>query len=378
MSEMPEYVPVMTIELVIFSLVSSGLILLISNSLFTPVIFALSLLSIFILTVLFCAALVVSLQSVVIPDVMPGILRQALESKLRVGQLNFSVRGYDLSECCRAAYHWFLSWVAMYILHVCVIWINAEDNDSATYWRGLFSPDLSADSDTELSVGVLQFNAVVGIAVMIIILVIALMVDNYLITRLFQFYQDNSYTSTPQRAIVYFCVVSSQLLQYTLYLRPVELLPENRRAELLYALIPWGIDVLLNGIVASVLTKRILNQQEYTRNWNDAFVLILSKNGGPVTLLVITISQSSTTWIPWFAFANDIFWVINIILTALLVLTRAYETVESMRMTAQKTFIDRKPVTKSNMSRYNTIGVTQPRFYFRRGPDVTGVRSKRE
>ena len=77
---MPEYVPVMTIELVIFSLVSTGLILIISNSVFTPVIFALSLLSIFILTVLFCAALAVSLQSVVIPDIIPGILRQALKN----------------------------------------------------------------------------------------------------------------------------------------------------------------------------------------------------------------------------------------------------------------------------------------------------------
>ena len=294
---MPEYVPVMTIELVIFSLVSTGLILIISNSVFTPVIFALSLLSIFILTVLFCAALAVSLQSVVIPDIIPGILRQALENKLRVGQLNFSVRGYDLSECCRAAYHWFLSWVAMYILHVCVIWINTEDSDSTVYWTSLFSPDLSADSDTELSVGVLQFNAVVGIAVMVIILVIALMVDHYLVTHLNKFYQANSYTSTPQRAIVYFCVVISQLLQYTLYLRPLELLPENRRVELLYVFIPWGVDVLLNGIVASVLTKRILNQAEHTRSWSDSFVIIISKNGGPVTLLVITrcltISQRS-------------------------------------------------------------------------------------
>lgn len=375
---MPEYVPVMAIELVIFSLVSTGLILIISNNVFTPVIFALSLLSIFILTVVFCAALAVSLQSVVIPDIMPGILRRALENKLRVGPLNFSVRGYDLSECCRAAFHWFLSWVAMYILHVCVIWINAEDSDSATYWRGLFSPDLSADSDTELSIGVLQFNAVVGISVMVIILVIALMVDHYLVTNLYEFYQANSYTSTPQRSIVYFCVVISQLLQYTLYLRPLELLSENRRVELLYVFIPWGVDVLLNGIVASVLTKRILNQEVYTRSWSDSLVFIISKNGGPVTLLVITILQSPIAAIPWFTFVNDIFWVTNIILTSLLVLTRVYETRKSMRMTTQKTFIERKPSTNSKMSRYNTIGVAQPRFNFRRRPDTTSVRNKRD
>ena len=176
-------------------------------------------------------------------------------------------------------------------------------------------------------------------------------------THLYEFYQANSYTSTPQRAIVYFCVVISQLLQYTLYLRPLELLPENRRVELLYVFIPWGVDVLLNGIVASVLTKRILNQRMFTRSWSDTFVFIISKNGGPVTLLVITILQSPNAAIPWFTFVNDIFWVTNIILTSLLVLTRVYETLKSMRMTTQKTFIERKPTTDSKMSRYNTICV---------------------
>ena len=136
--------------------------------------------------------------------------------------------------------------------------------------------------------------------------------------------------------------------------------------------------MLLNGIVASVLTKRILNQAVYTRSWSDSFVLIISKNGGPVTLLVITILQSPTAAIPWFTFVNDIFLVTNVILTSVLVLTRVYETFKSMRMTTQKPFIERKPTTESKMSRYNTIGVAQPRFYFRRRSDTTGIRNKRD
>lgn len=379
MKNYPEYVPVMTVELIIFSLTAAGLMLIISSGIFTPVLFALSLLSVILLTLLFCCALLVELRQVVIPDIVPKFVREFLTRALKVDNLNFSVRGYDVYEACRAAYHWLLSWIIMYTLHVILFWTIEDENVSSTYWYGLFSPDLAAanDASTKPSLGVLKLNVVISISLLVVILVIALFVDHYVVMSLSSFYFEENYTGTPQRAIVYMCVVISQLIQYTLALEPTKLLTEEYHVWLSYAFLPWAIDVVLNSILGNLYAKRIMGKRG--SSWQQKLGMLVTKNGGPITLLVLLcLKQTDSTSIPWFVHVEDMFWVTNITLIGLLTIVRMSESYQVLKMPPdQKTFIASQKMSTAakRPSPYNTFGVAQPRLFFKKR---TPLNSKRD
>lgn len=357
----PEYVVVMLLEMMIFSVLAVGLQTIATQSPWNPIIFALGMLVILVTVVSFAAALLTHDRGVVLHDPKWSWLTKiaSVLTKIDTDHLSLDLLDMHVKEIARAAFHFQVAFSVVYVLHVAVVWAVTEEvvDADSDFWLLLFRSNWGDDIAT--SRNVLKLQVIVSLSLVLLLLVIAFIIwASYLSPLLMKERTKNGSESFVPSTFWYLAVGISQVIQYTIWLYSFGKVENN--AYLLVAFIPWVSDFVFNEIVAGGLLNLINKHRGVNHSRVRVFVFVIARVCTPTAMLVFVALRS-------FLFVHEAFWYVNVLLVSFLV---AYRVIESLREVNDATVEpqERKapaPLTPS----LTRMGVQQPAYFFKkRGP----------
>ena len=347
----PEYAVVMTLEAVIFLVLTLGVHVLSAADILVPIWLVLPLLSAGVAT----AAVALGLYA------QTWATRTWLQEpawnwwytlKMAVfdDNVNLSVSADSLRKVASAAYTLYTgAWWAV-VLNVLVIWVNDEGHVDGL-WHMLFRRDLSV----AMQVSTMKLNVMVGLLLLGIVALVLLPVAGFLhkgIGRkedaVEQILEDR------QNGQVYTIVCVSTLVQYTIYLNPLQKMMGSEHKYLWFALLPLGCDVVTHGILGRRLT---LNTVTKRFEYGTSLALIAVSCAVPGAALSLLFFEQHL-------FELEPFWWLNFVLLTLLLVTRGVDCHVAITYARAKERDDGSKQPEAAESRLAS-GVRQPKFFFK-------------
>lgn len=378
---LPEFVPVMYIELIIFFFVALGLQQLAAGTFLTPLIWSLGLAVVLLVVVLMAASFAAEGRGTVLRDPDWEWLTRVAAFLTNFQTPDLSVTEEHVRDVTKAAYDLQLAFTFVYYLHVAVIWAEIDENvePDSDFWRFLFHYDLTTN---RRALHVVKLNVLVSVAMLAVLMVISFVLWVGYLGK-----QMRSITEYRPSGFWFLAVGVAQIIQYTLYLYSFGSMGTdendhsylknrkwNETAFLFLAFIPWVADLVFNAIIAeNVLhgstvikvedrTGGLFRKKEGQKSPSKltALWIGLLRVMSPVALLVLCTLRL-------FVYVHEVFWYINIVLLGLLILSRVVETYYECNGSYVQSVPKPEEPRQGLFSRSRSVvGVQQPRYFFKR------------
>tara|TARA_B100001758_G_scaffold247962_1_gene269291 strand:- start:22288 stop:23406 length:1119 start_codon:yes stop_codon:yes gene_type:complete len=371
--EIPEFVPVMIIEIWIFLIFAVGLHLLTSPTFATPVVSGLALCVLIAVAVVYTIVFLLYKRGVLIEDPKNESLTRAAQLITRTERVDLTLKEIDVLRIAKAVFHFQLAYYIVYLSHVIVIALSTPEDvePDDDYWLLLFRSSWEGDNPSRYMI---ILNCVVSLAILTLFIILSYIVYTSFIRPRIQQDEVNKLRVPHSRRLVEFnpaafwfgAVSISQILQYTIWLYSNQI---DETRYVIYAFIPWVSDLVWNGIVAESWLYamqqhgrnlgRGLNSQPFINNMK----LYIARSSTPVFMLLFTLTKA-------LPFVHESFWYVNIFFISGLIISRCIETMRELSELDGQTNPS-TPYLPPPLKTY--VGVQQPRVFFKR----RGV-SKRE
>lgn len=360
-----EFVPVMVVEMAIFSLAAVGIQLAVSGSFAVPVVIALGLCVLITVTVAYVLGLLVHGRDVLVPDPGIDVLSGAAQFLTRNDKVDLTLRTSHVMLVASALFELQVAYLLVLLSHVVAVALaTGEDVDAeADYWLLLFRFSWESESPSRYMI---ILNVVVHLAILLLLLVVSYIVYVSFVKPGLAEYAVGSSPIQPAEytpsVFWLYAVAISQILQYTIWLYSQNL--ENVHLSLTWAFVPWVLDFVCNQIGAQGFLDYF-----YDRDGNrvnavssvDYLCLYSSRLLTPVLMLWWTCFRS-------FVFVHENFWALNIVFIVSLAITRYLESANDIRVyQSQGLGISEVARTQPRPAIYKTmLGVQQPRLFFKK------------
>lgn len=349
----PEYAVVMTLEAYIFEILALGVHLLSAVDVLVPI---------WLVLPLGCAAVAIVLVSAAVYaltwQVQTWIQEPSWEWVLRLKlmvfdqNLDLSLTGEAITAGAHTAYIVFVAvWWAV-LLHVLAIWIGDEGHVDGL-WHALFRRDLAVST---MQVSTMKLNVMVALTLLGVVALMLLPVSTFLQKHI-QKKEDEveQILESRQNSLIYVMVCVSLLIQYTIFLSPLQKMMTFEEKYLLFALLPLFADAILHGVLGRRLTLTVLCE---SFGYVNAGVLIVLSCAGPATALTFAFLEQNM-------FIYPQFFLINLVLLTLLLASRALDCHLAITYARKKHAGGVQDKPEHSSTRWGR-GTKQPKFFFKR------------
>ena len=350
---LPEYAVVMTLEAYIFIFLAAGLQAITAADVLVPI---------WVVLPLACAGSAVVVASVALYALTWGVqtwLQEPswawfMQLKLMIFDQNIdlSVTTSAIAGAAHSAYVVYVGvWLAL-LLNVLAIWFGDEGHIDGL-WHMLFRQDLALSTP----LNTMKLNVMLALILLGVIALMLLPVATFL-KKSVEKKEDakEQILESRQNGLIYTVVVTSLLIQYTIYLQPLNKLMTYEQKFLLFALLPLFADVVADGVLARRLTMNLLCE---TFSYSQALALLVLSCTAPVGALVLVFFEQHM-------FVYSQFFLLNVCTLCLLLASRALDCHLAITIARKKTFSEDQEQQKPASARWGR-GTKQPKFFFRRG-----------